>query len=231
MSMTTTHYETLGVDPLAVADEIKTAYRRLIRVHHPDLVGSSPESEATTRQLTEAYDTLSDPAGRREYARSLLHDEPEPEPRVQHQEATQPPAYRTPTQPQVPFSPVKYKVLSRTAIVSGFLTTAMSSTALWYTFAGPEGPFRPVIGILAFLPIVITVTRRAPWPLLVAIGLGCAALPLYLAGVWPGTALVDDAQVPVAVLALIPAHAIAAAAFRLTVQPAWAQRRARPKRQ
>jgi hypothetical protein len=220
---TATYYETLTVDPSASVEEIKAAYRRLLRAHHPDLVGSSPESEATTRLLTEAYETLSGSA-RTDYDRSLLPEEPTPEPQ---------PHPRTPSRPSAPhstpFSPSRYRFLSRTVIVSGFLSAASTVLALWYTFAGPESPFRPVIGILAVLPIVIAVTRRAPWPLLVAIGLGCAALPLYLAGVWPGTALVDDAQVPVAVLALIPAHAIAAITFRLTVRPAWAQRKARPR--
>ena len=60
------HYETLGVARDASADDIKKAYRRLARELHPDV---NPSSEAAERfkQVTHAYDVLSDPNQRQQY--------------------------------------------------------------------------------------------------------------------------------------------------------------------
>jgi len=54
-----THYDTLGVPQDATTEELKRAYRRLVKVYHPD-VNPSPEARVLIRQLTEAYDVLSD---------------------------------------------------------------------------------------------------------------------------------------------------------------------------
>jgi hypothetical protein len=45
----------LGVDPHGNADDLRSAYRRLLHRHHPDRAGGDG---ATTRRLTEAYRTL-----------------------------------------------------------------------------------------------------------------------------------------------------------------------------
>jgi len=55
-----THYEILGVSATASAQELKTAYRRLLRQAHPDLGGSA----ALLDLVNEAYDTLKDPSQR-----------------------------------------------------------------------------------------------------------------------------------------------------------------------
>ncbi|WP_136707132.1 molecular chaperone DnaJ [Agromyces sp. H66] len=60
------HYEVLGVSRDATPDEIKKAYRRLARELHPDV---NPGAEASERfkQVTHAYDVLSDPKQRQQY--------------------------------------------------------------------------------------------------------------------------------------------------------------------
>jgi curved DNA-binding protein CbpA len=63
-----THYEVLGVAPSASAAEIKRAYRRQARQHHPDVAGNG---DAAMRALNRAWETLGDPARRRAYDRTL----------------------------------------------------------------------------------------------------------------------------------------------------------------
>ncbi|MFD0199467.1 MULTISPECIES: J domain-containing protein [Saccharothrix] len=66
------YYELLGVGRYASEAEIKSAYRSLAKVMHPDAGGSS----GTFRMLQEAYDTLRDPARRRDYDRSWSFTRP-----------------------------------------------------------------------------------------------------------------------------------------------------------
>ena len=57
------YYDILGVSKTATPEELKAAYRALVKQHHPDL-GGSPEM---MKQINEAYDTLSDPQKRAAY--------------------------------------------------------------------------------------------------------------------------------------------------------------------
>ena len=61
------HYETLGVARDATAEEIKKAYRRLARQYHPDTNRDDPNAEERFKQITVAYETLSDPQKRERY--------------------------------------------------------------------------------------------------------------------------------------------------------------------
>ena len=66
MSSTRDLYEVLGVTRNASQDDIKKAYRRLAREHHPDVNGH-PASEERFKEVTGAYEILSDPEKRARY--------------------------------------------------------------------------------------------------------------------------------------------------------------------
>src|SRR6266511_2123591 len=59
-------YEVLGVDREATEEDIRRAYRRLAREHHPD-VNADPAAEDRFKQVAAAYEVLSDPQKRRQY--------------------------------------------------------------------------------------------------------------------------------------------------------------------
>ena len=61
------YYRVLGVSKKASAKEIKAAYRRLARKHHPDVNPGSREAEARFKEINEAYEVLSDTEKRRRY--------------------------------------------------------------------------------------------------------------------------------------------------------------------
>ncbi|MBC6461950.1 molecular chaperone DnaJ [Actinomadura sp. HBU206391] len=61
--MANDYYATLGVRRDASADEIKKAYRRLARELHPD-VNPDPETQERFKEITQAYEVLSDPRKR-----------------------------------------------------------------------------------------------------------------------------------------------------------------------
>lgn len=60
------YYEVLGVDKNASADEIKSAYRKLAKKYHPDL-NHDADAPAHFKEVTEAYEILSDPKKRQAY--------------------------------------------------------------------------------------------------------------------------------------------------------------------
>jgi molecular chaperone DnaJ len=68
------YYKTLGVSKDAGADGIKKAYRKLARQYHPDANKGDAAAEERFKEISEAYDVLSDPKRRAEYdeARSLF---------------------------------------------------------------------------------------------------------------------------------------------------------------
>lgn len=53
-------YQKLGISETASAQEIKKAYRKLAKEYHPDVTGGDKAKEARFKEITEAYETLSD---------------------------------------------------------------------------------------------------------------------------------------------------------------------------
>jgi molecular chaperone DnaJ len=60
-------YAVLGISPEASADEVKKAYRKLARQHHPDANAGDASSERRFKEVGEAYAVLSDPEQRQQY--------------------------------------------------------------------------------------------------------------------------------------------------------------------
>src|ERR1700741_5515312 len=68
------YYKALGVPKTATAAEIKKSYRELARKWHPDANKGSTDAEDRFKEITEAYNVLSDEKQRKEYdeARSMF---------------------------------------------------------------------------------------------------------------------------------------------------------------
>ena len=75
-------YEILGVDKTASADDIKSAYRRLAKKYHPDVYATADEktkkdAEAKFKDITHAYEVLSDPQKKAAYDQYGSEDGPQ----------------------------------------------------------------------------------------------------------------------------------------------------------
>ncbi len=67
------HYETLGVTKTASSDEIKSAYRKLVKKYHPDLHPNDPACAEKFKEINEAHEVLSDDKKRKQYDFELEH--------------------------------------------------------------------------------------------------------------------------------------------------------------
>ena len=63
------YYDVLGISREASDDEIKSAYRKLAKKHHPDLNPEDKVAETKFKQASEAYEVLSDSQKRTQYDR------------------------------------------------------------------------------------------------------------------------------------------------------------------
>ena len=61
------YFKVLGLERGADADAVKRAFRKLAREYHPDVNPNNKEAEAKFKEISEAYEVLSDPDKRRRY--------------------------------------------------------------------------------------------------------------------------------------------------------------------
>src|SRR6266576_5076547 len=61
------YYESLGVPRTATEAEIKKAFRKLAREHHPDVAKNKKQAEEKFKEINEAYEVLGDPVKRKKY--------------------------------------------------------------------------------------------------------------------------------------------------------------------
>jgi len=66
------YYAILEVSPTATATEIRRSYRRLARLHHPDL--NQQALDIHIKRLNEAYEVLRDPLKRAAYDQQLAEE-------------------------------------------------------------------------------------------------------------------------------------------------------------
>ena len=90
--MSKDHYDVLGVSSAATSDEIKRSYRKLAVLYHPDK-NPDPKVAERFKEITDAYNTLSDQESRRRYDQrfsSAFEETFSKEPEVKHRD----PRYR-----------------------------------------------------------------------------------------------------------------------------------------
>ena len=66
-------YEVLGISKTADEKTIKKAYRKLAKKYHPDMNPGDKTAEQKFKEVTDAYNILSDPEKRKLYDLSLIH--------------------------------------------------------------------------------------------------------------------------------------------------------------
>ena len=66
----TDYYQILGIEKNTPEEDIKKAYRTLVKKYHPDVAVDKKEAEEKFKQISEAYEVLSDPQKRANYDRS-----------------------------------------------------------------------------------------------------------------------------------------------------------------
>ena len=66
-TMPTDYYQVLGIPRTATTEDVKKAYRKLARKHHPDLNPNNADAKKKFQEINEANEVLSDPESRKKY--------------------------------------------------------------------------------------------------------------------------------------------------------------------
>lgn len=75
------YYKVLGVSKEASADDLRKAFRKLAREHHPDVAKDKAKAEEKFKEINEAYEVLGDPVKRKKYdTLGANWNQPEPPP-------------------------------------------------------------------------------------------------------------------------------------------------------
>lgn len=67
------YYQVLGISKGAAQEDVRKAFRKLARQHHPDVAKDKKAAEAQFREINEAYEILGDPEKRRKYDEFEAH--------------------------------------------------------------------------------------------------------------------------------------------------------------
>jgi DnaJ domain len=245
-----THYELLCVSPTATADEIRAAYRRLIRMYHPDVAGAA--GAAMTLRLNAAQSALLDPTARSQYDRARTHAAPAQHPHPHAQHSAQRPRERPresapPRQPNAPFttarpatpqrSTARLERVERTPLEQvwfGLMITSIgvivagTAIAFAYAYAGPltlttPRLIPPVVIALAWLAAGI----NKPPKIVVALLVIAAALwPLSVSGIGPFAII--GLMLPDYILIIMTVVAFAVVTLRVSAPIALTVRYRRP---
>ncbi|MCP2304706.1 J domain-containing protein [Actinokineospora globicatena] len=169
------YYELLGIRRDASAGEVKTAFRALAKVMHPDAGGTA----GTFRLLKSAYETLSDPRSRAEYDRGVVAAPaaaPTPAPRQRRRMYRDEPAF-VPAACDVPPSSLPWWHLTKHQPRIGYVRTPGHAPAVGIALTGA------VLAVPLLLPGWLPPVLLVCWLALVAAAIAVAVRlgRLYLA--------------------------------------------------
>jgi len=221
---TPTHYELLCVTPEATADEIRNAYRRLIRLYHPDVSGAA--GEAMTLRLNEAKRDLLDPELRMRYDREHLYAGVGA--RAATPRSGRKPAashihddWRPPPRPAAPAESAGtnrtlYRVWMTVSVVAIAAIVTITAVVFAWSYSGALGLTTPrVIPALVVAVGWIVGGFSQPSKFFVAVlAFGSTLWPLVAFGVSPFSLLSD--AIPPAILASLTLLGIAVFALRIS---------------
>ncbi|MGV8895446.1 MAG: J domain-containing protein [Rhodoglobus sp.] len=224
-----THYELLCVTPEATADEIRAAYRRLVRVYHPDVAGAA--GTAMTLRLNEAQRVLLDPDLRSRVDRPASHsgqtrstasaprstDQPA---RDFHREAP----YRSARSPAAEEHSIVWDILAISSITTILVTTIGILTT---TYSGPLGEVSPrmVPPLIVALAWMAAGLSRPPRFIYFLFGSAMLLWPLGASGLSPFAFIVSAS--PDWVWAMLTASFVATIVLRVSA-PRVTQLRSKP---
>ena len=223
---TPTHYELLCVTPEATVDEIRNAYRRLIRLYHPDVSGAA--GEAMTLRLNNAKRDLLDPELRARYDREHINaglgvrtgaprsstSSNPPGPRIQ--DDWRPPPRAKDSTASTATDQLRYRAWMSISITSIAAIVTITAVVFAWSYSSPFGPTTPRVVpplVIAAGWLVGGFSRPAKF-FVAVLAFGSMLWPLVAFGVSPFSLLSDS--IPPAILAALTMLGIAVLALRIS---------------